>query len=118
MTRIASDSYSAKLICALEDAVPSGHSKRGWEIWLSDEERTVLLGHLRNAAPNGIESAPRDGTPILGWVPSYYQGKGAWVVVHWALRHERWMDNRAWFTEPTFWMPLPDAISPATGERK
>lgn len=52
-----------------------------------------------------IESAPRDGTPILGFMPSYYQGKGGQSVILWL--HGKWMDNRAWATIPTHWMPLP-----------
>ena len=64
----------------------------------------------------GMDTAPKDGTPILGWVPSYYQGKGAWVVVLWmgekGMRDAGWMDNRAWLTKPTHWTPLPSP--PAT----
>lgn len=54
-----------------------------------------------------IESAPKDGTPFLAWVPSYYQGQGAWIVCLWM--HGDWMDNRAWKVKPTLWLPLPEA---------
>jgi hypothetical protein len=61
--------------------------------------------------PKGMDSAPKDGTPILGFVPSYYQGKGAWVVVLWlgekGMREAGWMDNRAWLVKPSCWLPLP-----------
>lgn len=52
-----------------------------------------------------IEAAPTDQQPVLGWMPSYYQGKGGMsVILH---LHGRWMDNRAWEVKPSHWMPLP-----------
>jgi hypothetical protein len=63
-----------------------------------------------------IATAPKDGTPVLGFMPSYYQGKGGQSVILWMDtngRGGRWFDNRAWETEPTHWMALPD---PPTAE--
>lgn len=58
-----------------------------------------------------IETAPRDGTPVLGYMPSYYQGKGGRSVILWL--DGEWFDNRAFATDPSHWMPLPD---PPKGE--
>ena len=65
------------------------------------------------ASPRPMDTAPQDGTPVLGFVQSYYQGKGAWVVVLWmgtkGMRDAGWMDNRAWLVKPQCWLPLPEA---------
>jgi hypothetical protein len=52
-----------------------------------------------------IATAPKDGTPILGFMPSYYQGKGGQSVIMWM--DGQWFDNRAFATEPARWQPLP-----------
>ena len=52
-----------------------------------------------------IETAPKDGTQCLGFVPSYYQGKGGCALVLWL--NGQWMDGKAWACKPTHWMPLP-----------
>lgn len=54
-----------------------------------------------------ISTAPKDGTPILGFMPSYYQNSGGQSVILWM--EGQWFDNRAFVTEPTHWMPLPPA---------
>jgi hypothetical protein len=58
-----------------------------------------------------MEMAPTDGTPILAFVPTYYQGKGGWIIAVWlgekGMRAAGWMDNRAWLVKPIYWMPLP-----------
>lgn len=51
-----------------------------------------------------IESAPRDGTPVWGFLPGYYQGKGGQSMILWL--NGKWMDNRAWECAPTHWVPL------------
>ena len=67
-------------------------------------QSAVRAEALREAS-QPIETAPKDGTPFLAWVPTYYQGKGAWVVA--LMLHGIWMDNRAWKIEPVVWLPLP-----------
>lgn len=59
-----------------------------------------------------IETAPKDGTPVLGFMPSYYQGLGGQSVVVWM--EDAWYDMRAFATTPSHWMPLPAA--PTTRE--
>lgn len=79
---------------------------------------TTLKGLLmeRNAQPpvlvkppqvgwRTVDTAPKDGTEFLAFVPSYYQGTGGIVVscfVDGAFR-----DNRAWAIDISHWMPLP-----------
>lgn len=66
-----------------------------------------------------IETAPKDGTPVLGFMPSYYQGTGGQSVILWMDtngRGGRWFDNRAWETTPTHWMPPPDPPGLEGGE--
>ncbi len=67
-----------------------------------------------------IESAPKDGTRVLGFV-------GRWVIVRWAVRFSEhygdtsggWydgeIDGRAF---PTHWMPLPAPPAEQGGEQK
>jgi hypothetical protein len=53
-----------------------------------------------------IESAPRDGTPILSW-----DGVRR-VVIIWSTRDKGWFldgaDDRPDWTGVTHWMPLPE----------
>jgi hypothetical protein len=65
-----------------------------------------------------IETAPKDETPILGFVPSYHRGKGGISVILWM--EGAWYDGRAFETEPTHWMPLPapPALSRNDGEEE
>jgi hypothetical protein len=54
-----------------------------------------------------IETAPKDDTkPLLGWVPSYYCGRGGIAVILW--QGGKWWDNSAFETNPTHWMLLPE----------
>ena len=56
-----------------------------------------------------METAPKDETQVLGWVPSYYQRKGGYALVVWITLEGKtgWYDARAWRCEPSHWMPLP-----------
>jgi len=64
-----------------------------------------------------IETAPRDGTPILAWPIRAIHGVVPYVVVALDLEnggkvHETWIEaaGTEWATYyPTHWMPLPDA---------
>ena len=58
------------------------------------------------AEPRPMDSAPRDGTEFLAWVPTALQGKGQWCTC--LMLHGDWMNNRAWKIKPTLWMPLPE----------
>lgn len=61
-----------------------------------------------------IDSAPRDGTPIL----VYQAGKGigdcGFVIVYWMaflwndFTITGWFDAQQYEYSPTYWMPLPD----------
>lgn len=60
-----------------------------------------------------IETAPKDGTLILGWDTKVMRGKGAACVMLWARnettqKHE-WMNfwNAYRVDGPTHWQPLP-----------
>jgi hypothetical protein len=44
------------------------------------------------------------GHDILGWVPSYYGGKGGCSVIYWAYG---WTNGEI-YVEPSHWQPLPD----------
>lgn len=52
-----------------------------------------------------IESAPKTGEPLLGFMPSYYRNKGGVSVIIWM--DGRWFDNLAFETSPSHWMQLP-----------
>lgn len=59
---------------------------------------------------NKIDSAPRDGSPILGFDPDHNESK-IYVLV-WGDRNEEggWKEASGdnWYTwNPTHWMPLP-----------
>lgn len=65
----------------------------------------------REDAWQPIESAPKDGTQFLGFVPSYYRGQGGHALVLWL--DGEWYDAKAWTVTPTHWMPLP--ATPSSG---
>lgn len=53
-----------------------------------------------------IESAPKDGTEILAWVPGWYRGKGGSIVLLWL--DGKWTGiglHRG--VNATHWMPIP-----------
>jgi hypothetical protein len=52
-----------------------------------------------------IETAPKDGTPILGFMPKYFRGKGGQSVILWL--DMEWSDMGAHGCDPSHWMPLP-----------
>lgn len=118
------DDRIADLINRLDTKLkyPVIHPSAEWTR-LGAEAAIVLAeaGAALSARVETMDTAPKDGTPILGFVPSYYEGKGAWVVVLWlgkkGMRDAGWMDNRAWKVEPQCWMPLP-AIPSYVGEKK
>lgn len=72
------------------------------------------------AKPSGwmpIESAPKDGTPIL----LYTMGEPLknMAVAEWNALHNRWQDPQMadeYFTDGTNWMPLPTPPPPASKE--
>ena len=62
-----------------------------------------------------IETAPKDGTPILGWAPDSELANPVHYAVIWWFQ---WTELGGWVREgdeydiaadPTHWMPLPDA---------
>jgi hypothetical protein len=59
----------------------------------------------RTMAWQQIETAPRDGSQILGFMPSDNQGAGGQSVIAWV--NGWWFDHRAFAAAPTHWMPLP-----------
>ena len=66
-----------------------------------------LAAALAETGWRPIDTAPRTGKPLLGFVPSYYQGSGGICVIVWDEGDGEWWDNQAFKTEPTHWMPLP-----------
>lgn len=56
-----------------------------------------------------METAPKDGTAILGW------WGGECIIVDWCVVVERWGSTHdgedTFLPEPTHWMPLPDGPS-------
>ena len=61
-----------------------------------------------------IETAPRDGTPILGYSrrlpPKARIGTIMWVEPHWQVGGSEWAGGALamWMSDPTHWMPLPE----------
>lgn len=84
-----------------------------------------------------IETAPRDGTPILIWQPdadAYFGPRNSWRNKHadpmqyfddarWAIGYWRpwpnggWGNRNATVVNPTHWMPLPPPPSSTTTEK-
>jgi hypothetical protein len=54
-----------------------------------------------------IETAPKDGTPVLGFLPQAYQGKGGYEVVLFDPSDGKWWIGCAFWVQPSHWMPLP-----------
>lgn len=81
------------------------------EMWVKVKAYIAQLEAQGSSRWQPIETAPKDGTPLLGFMPTYYKGKGGFSVIIW-MKGSRspngdWYDNRAWITQPTHWMPLP-----------
>lgn len=55
-----------------------------------------------------IETAPKDGTFILGWHPALSWPHGRQDVVAWDETHLHWTDGCFEVSWPTHWMPLPE----------
>lgn len=59
-----------------------------------------------------IETAPKDGTQVQVFCPTYFQGKGG---ITWAVwLNGGWLDAQVRRCDPTHWMPLP--TPPKAGE--
>jgi len=70
-----------------------------------------------------IDSAPRDGTPILITRPTAYMVEEGWHVVRWDEDDGGWVCHDGKFDtplrgpEPSHWQPLPEPpVSPEKGE--
>lgn len=56
-----------------------------------------------------IETAPKDGTTLLVWNPTWYQGKGGQCVGVWFRPESKWYSIEITMSiQPTHWMPLPE----------
>ena len=60
-----------------------------------------------------IESAPKDGVPILGFWNYILDGKSwtGYALTRWNDNCHEWTDiedKDDYFSEPTHWMPLPE----------
>ena len=58
-----------------------------------------------------IETAPKDGMPVLMYHPGWEEGERI-IVLAWAKLCEAWMEptdtESRYFNPGTHWMPLPD----------
>lgn len=78
-------------------------------------EMAAELAATGTGAWQDIETAPKDGSAILGFMPSYYQRKGGFAVVVWMDYTDRpgWYSDVASSHEPTMWQRL-EPPAPAT----
>jgi hypothetical protein len=80
------------------------------------EDVQRLIGELKGMFPQWepIETAPRDGTRVLAYVPEYSDIP---IVAAYSLEDQVWMTTHfEWLTwAPTHWMPLPEGPK---GEQK
>lgn len=77
-----------------------------WDLgrdWQGPEAEYIRADLVPDWKP--IETAPKDGSEILGYVGSGYVG-GA-IVLHALNDGDTWHDWDAYAWEPTHWMPLP-----------
>lgn len=74
-----------------------------------DRHHTEAVEALRQlldeTEPRPMETAPRDGTPFLGFMPTFYQNKGG-VEVCVRLDGE-WITTSLMRVNPSHWWPLP-----------
>lgn len=73
------------------------------------QARAELAALRAGQAWQPIDSAPKDGTPVIGFMPTYYQGKGGQAVIVWMNYTDRpgWYSDVSSIHEPSHWMPLP-----------
>jgi hypothetical protein len=65
----------------------------------------------------GMDSAPKDATPILAYVPN----KHIWMAVHWRRGWSDWYSMPGEYAVfPSHWMPMPDrpGMDAHRGERE
>jgi hypothetical protein len=59
-----------------------------------------------------MDSAPKDRTRILAYVPKY----GSWIAVHWRPGWSDWFSIPGEYAvRPSHWMPMPDRPSATSG---
>lgn len=54
-----------------------------------------------------IETAPRDGTRILGYDDSGLSDAGGIAIIRWSVEGQLWWDETLDLFTPTHWQPLP-----------
>jgi hypothetical protein len=64
-----------------------------------------------------IETAPKDGTEVLGYIPEGWQGEPVILSLWWSARSEypAWVDKLEYMDHrPTHWVPMPTPPLPAS----
>ena len=102
--------------------------------WVVSKERVPRTALARSALGwRDIESAPKDGTPIIVWCPEFWVnegitpwGRGAIVTAYWGVYVDCREDEKpCWIVvesngtdpcTPTMWMPLPAPPASNSGE--
>lgn len=97
--------------------------------WMDERQRAWWLSLARAACAamsqwQPIETAPKDGTQILTWMPSDLDPSGYHIVGDWYVNARGdgyWQDQHGEGFEPTHWQSLPpppgDKLSEAPSER-
>lgn len=96
---------------------PKGHWQDGGKVWVEDHVCCLPVSNTGEWQP--IETAPRDGTPILGWNSTFGARETKSITYlpgspgHADGRTDRWWNweemHRVTRWHPTHWMPLPEA---------
>ena len=98
------------------DKRPNGSNADDWLLFLTESSPAYAAVQIAEALERAawpeatpIEDAPKDGTPILAFMPTYYQGRGGFAVCWWMDFTDRpgWYSGPSSKHEPTQWWPLP-----------
>ncbi|QBE91929.1 hypothetical protein DRN02_007805 [Sphingomonas paucimobilis] len=69
---------------------------------------------MADTTAQSIDTAPRDGSWVLGYVPKMADtGYVGWIALTWG--DKGWVDDNDEKREPSLWTPLPDPQPAATG---
>lgn len=81
-----------------------GYKEESWSMDFASIIAAIIREEYAKHAPGWrpIESAPKDGSSVLLFVPSY-QCVGSWLNT---IEGGEWCSGE-WDVEPTHWMPLP-----------
>lgn len=119
---IARECFNAGYSYGIEDEASPEEYDAAWNMYLESGRAADALLALTTGGWRSIDSAPRDGSRVLLFVPPYGPSTGHYEPSrsNWGPNASLWVAHSVLNKEagPTHWMPLPEppTSKPDTGE--